>query len=486
MANRLFLELLFVAAILLVILLINNIFLYKQKLTDFISLMLVSGIAMCVFEIVWTVFEGNANLRIPIFIMVWCYCTSLIIFAAFLNLYLLDRLGIRLKKKWLLTAYGLPIAATALLCATTMHTKIIFWVTEGGKVQLMPFFDDTFHALVYFYFFSPLLVALFFLTIGKQKRPSGGEIPISMFIFGAMAPILYWFQVAFFGGENGVFETSSLPVSLALVYLVTNVSTNIVLKTRAKVEAVETDLRIAAKIQTDALPSAAPEFAEHLELILRGSMNTAKEVGGDFYDYFPLDENRICFLIADVSGKGTPAALFMMTAKTMIKDYALMRENTSDIFNAVNARLCENNEAGMFATAWIGILDTRTMKLQYTNAGHNYPILQPKNKPCIYLKKVHGLFLAGLEFTRYKQDEIQLEPGDRLLLYTDGITEAHNTKNELYGEERLIETMESSKELSTEDTLENILKDVNDFATGMPQFDDMTMIVLSIKEPLIN
>ena len=98
------------------------------------------------------------------------------------------------------------------------------------------------------------------------------------------------------------------------------------------------------------------------------------------------------------------------------------------------------------------------------------------------MKKVHGLFLAGLEFTRYKQDEIQLEPGDRLLLYTDGITEAHNTKNELYGEERLIETMESSKELSTEDTLENILKDVNDFATGMPQFDDMTMIVLSIKE----
>ena len=244
----------------------------------------------------------------------------------------------------------------------------------------------------------------------------------------------------------------------------------------------QTDLRIASKIQEDALPPVAPEFDDFPELILRGSMNTAKEVGGDFYDYFPIDENRICFLIADVSGKGTPAALFMMTAKTMIKDYALTKDSTSEIFNAVNARLCENNDEGMFATAWIGILDTRTMTLQYTNAGHNFPILQRKGQPCELIEKVHGLFLAGMEFTRYKQGEISLEHGDRLLLYTDGVTEAHNKEKKLYGTERLEKIVENNKNAPGEKLLESILADIDDFASGVPQFDDITMVVLTIKE----
>jgi serine phosphatase RsbU (regulator of sigma subunit) len=205
-------------------------------------------------------------------------------------------------------------------------------------------------------------------------------------------------------------------------------------------------------------------------------------VGGDFYDYFPIDENRLCFLIADVSGKGTPAALFMMTAKTMIKDYTLNLNSTSEIFTAVNARLCESNEAGMFATAWIGIVDKRTMTLQYTNAGHNYPLLQRKGQPCEIVKKTHGLFLAGMEFTRYRQEEIQLEPGDRLLLYTDGVVEAHNRNNELYGDDRLKNKLDSVRDLSGEQVLESIFEDVNEYAAGVPQFDDITMVILSIEE----
>ena len=210
-------------------------------------------------------------------------------------------------------------------------------------------------------------------------------------------------------------------------------------------------------------------------------MNTAKEVGGDFYDYFPIDENRLCFLIADVSGKGIPAALFMMTAKTMIKDYALNLDTTSKIYTAVNARLCESNEANMFATSWIGIVDKRTMTLQYTNAGHNYPVLQHKGQPCEMIKKNHGLFLGGMEFMRYRQDEIQLEPGDRLLLYTDGVVEAHNRDNVLYGDDRLMSMVDSTRDLPGEQVLERIFADVNEHAAEVPQFDDITMVVLSIQ-----
>ena len=481
-ANRLFLELLSVAAILLSVLLVNNIFLYKQKITDLISLMLISGIVMCALEIVWALIDGHSALRVPAYIAVCGYSIAFIVFAAFLNLYLLVRLGIRPGKIALIIFYILPTAATVVLCAITPWTRLMFRVDESGTVRTMEFFDIFFHGTVYLYIFSPLLVALYFLTLGKKRRPADCEIPASMFIFGITAPILYWAQLMILGTYGEMFETASLPVALALVYLVTNVSTHTALKARANLEAVETDLRIASKIQTDALPPMVPEFAEHLDLNLRGSMNTAKEVGGDFYDYFPIDDHRICFLIADVSGKGTPAALFMMTAKTMIKDYALTRETTSEIFNEVNARLCENNDEGMFATAWIGILDIQTMTLQYTNAGHNYPIFRHKGHPCEMIVKNHGLFLAGMDFTHYKQDEIRLEPGDRLLLYTDGVTEAHNAKSELYGEERLIKVMENTKDSPGEQVLECILDDVNRYAEGVPQFDDMTMVILTIKE----
>ncbi len=279
-----------------------------------------------------------------------------------------------------------------------------------------------------------------------------------------------------FGGFGNSGQYGMVLMSLIIMYCVIfNVKNRELLST-------QTDLGIASKIQMGALPPAAPEFANHPNISLRCSMDTAKEVGGDFYDYFQIDDNRICFLIADVSGKGTPAALFMMTTKTMIKDYALTHDSTSDIFNAVNERLCENNDEGMFATAWIGILDTRTMTLQYTNAGHNYPIIQRRDDPCALMEKVHGVFLAGFDFTVYLHDEIQLEPGDRLLLYTDGVTEAHDKKGNLYGTDRLENVLERTRSSSGEQVLESILDDVSVFSTGVPQFDDITMVVLTIKE----
>ena len=308
------------------------------------------------------------------------------------------------------------------------------------------------------------------ILILKSKRPNNQKVAGLTFIF---LPLINYVMV---GGTFGnASQYGMILVSLIIMYCI------IFNEKSSKLAATETELNMATRIQMDALPPVAPEFPDHPNVNLRASMNTAKEVGGDFYDYFPIDDHRIGFLIADVSGKGTPAALFMMTSKTMIKDYALTQDSTSEIFTAVNARLCENNDAGMFVTAWIGILDTRTMTLQYTNAGHNYPMLLRKDQSCEDMRKVHGLFLGGMEFTQYRQDEIQLEPGDRLLLYTDGVVEAHNQKDELYGEGRLKAVLESTRDCPGEQVLAKVFEDVSVYATGVPQFDDITMVVLTIK-----
>lgn len=482
MSLKLYMELLFVGFILLTMLFVNNIVLYKQKISDRISIMLIAGMSMSAFEIIWSFCTDEPDLTMLVFISIYGYCISFVIFAAMLNRYLVERIGMRPRKIHIVVFYVVPVALFAVLTLTNNFTGLLVKLDENGALISGALFNIAFYCLVLTYIFSPLFIAVYYLTLGKNRKPADAQIHVSLFIFGIMAIALYYLQVWFIGDIASPYQTMSLPVSLSLVYLVTNVSTHTALDTQAHIEAVETDLRIASKIQADALPPVAPEFAEHLDLSLRGCMNTAKEVGGDFYDYFPIDENRICFLIADVSGKGTPAALFMMTAKTTIKDYALTQGSTSEIFTKVNARLCENNEEGMFATSWIGILDTRTMMLQYTNAGHNYPLFKRKGQPCEELKDLHGLFLAGLDFTRYKQSELQMEPGDRLLLYTDGVTEAHNKDKELYGTERLIDVVERTKNQSGEEVLEEVLADVNEYAAGVPQFDDITMINMTIKE----
>ena len=481
-SDRLFLEILFIGVILTTVMFVNNIFLYKQKIRDLISLMLISDIVTCTLEILWAIIDGHSELTILSYVCVSLYCISFVVFAALLNQYLLDRLHLRLAKKSFIICYVLPLAMIALLCITTPWTQLLFWVDEGGTTHTEVFFDIFFQGVIYLYIFTPLIIAIYFLTLGKAKRPANAEIPASLFVFGIMAPALYLLELLLHGEGMDVYENTSLPIALALLYLITNVSTHNALDTQAKMEAVESDLRIASKIQADALPTVAPEFENHPQINLRASMNTAKEVGGDFYDYFPIDDHRVCFLIADVSGKGTPAALFMMTAKTMIKDYATTQDSTSEIFNAVNVRLCENNEAGMFATAWIGILDTRTMTLQYTNAGHNYPVYMRAGQPCEMIRNVHGLFLGGMEFTRYRQAEIQLEPGDRLLLYTDGVVEAHDRNDELYGDDRLKDMVDATRDLPGEQVLDRVFEDVGTFATGVPQFDDITMVVLTIQQ----
>ncbi|MBR5794800.1 MAG: SpoIIE family protein phosphatase, partial [Erysipelotrichaceae bacterium] len=201
---------------------------------------------------------------------------------------------------------------------------------------------------------------------------------------------------------------------------------------------IDKELEYAKQIQLSALPTNFPKDEDYS---IYAEMIAAKEVGGDFYDFYKLNAITVAFLAADVSGKGIPAAMFMMTAKTIIKDLAESGMAVNDIFTKANEKLCENNESGMFVTAWMGIIDLTTGNVQFANAGHNPPLLKRADGSFEYLKTRAGLVLAGMEGVRYRVGEITLGAGDRLFLYTDGVTEATNIENKLYGEERLINFM---------------------------------------------
>ena len=242
---------------------------------------------------------------------------------------------------------------------------------------------------------------------------------------------------------------------------------------------IDKELEFARKIQHAALPSVFPPYPKRKDFSIYASMDTAKEVGGDFYDFYMLGEDKLAFLVADVSGKGIPAAMFMMTAKTLIKGFAETGLEVNEVFTQSNAKLCEGNEADMFVTAWMGILDLKTGVLSYANAGHNPPALRSRDGDYAFVRSRPNLILAGMDGVQYRKHELQLRPGDELYLYTDGVTEAQNLSNELFGEQRLLSSLNEAKGMSVEEICKKVKADVDIFAGAADQFDDITM--LSIK-----
>ncbi|MBR5577482.1 MAG: serine/threonine-protein phosphatase, partial [Lachnospiraceae bacterium] len=212
-------------------------------------------------------------------------------------------------------------------------------------------------------------------------------------------------------------------------------------KVTAEKERIGAELNVATQIQADMLPNIFPAFPEYEEFDIFASMTPAKEVGGDFYDFFMVDEKHVAVVMADVSGKGVPAALFMVIAKTLIKNHALNKESLSAVFRNVNNQLCENNEAGMFVTAWMGIMDIYTGEVTFVNAGHNFPLIIRKEGKAEWLKNNPDFILAGMEGMEYEEGSFRLEKGDTLYLYTDGVNEALNPQEELYGDDRLEENL---------------------------------------------
>ena len=241
---------------------------------------------------------------------------------------------------------------------------------------------------------------------------------------------------------------------------------------------IDQELEYAKAIQLSAMPRVFPPYPDRSEFEIFASMRAAKEVGGDFYDFYLLGEDRLAFMIADVSGKGIPAAMFMMTSKTLIKSLAESGLEIDEVFTAANNHLCENNDAGMFVTAWMGIIDLKTGLVSFTNAGHNPPVVKRGNGSFAFLRGNSGFVLAGIEDFPYSKGELQLMPGDTIYLYTDGVTEATNEQEELYEEDRLLQALNKNRTEDMETLCRAVQESVDAFADGAPQFDDITMLAM--------
>ncbi|MCQ2486071.1 MAG: SpoIIE family protein phosphatase [Clostridia bacterium] len=241
---------------------------------------------------------------------------------------------------------------------------------------------------------------------------------------------------------------------------------------------IDAELEFAKNIQASALPNVSAAFSKRNDFDIFASMNPAKEVGGDFYDVYTTDSDTLNFLIADVSGKGIPAAMFMMRAMTELKSLTESGQPINEVFTNSNNALCTGNDAGMFVTAWQGGIDLSDGTVRFANAGHNPPLVKHSDGRFEYLKSRAGLVLAGMEGIKYKMQEFKLEPGDIVYLYTDGVTEATNSSNELYGEDRLRDALNSRDFESMEELCKFVKSDVDSFVGEAPQFDDITMVAL--------
>lgn len=250
----------------------------------------------------------------------------------------------------------------------------------------------------------------------------------------------------------------------------------------AEKERIGAELDVATNIQASMLPCIFPAFPEHRELDIYAAMEPAREVGGDFYDFFLVDQEHLALVMADVSGKGVPAALFMVIARTLIKNRAQIGEAPEAVLEQVNNQLCENNEADMFVTVWLGIYEIPTGRLVYANAGHECPALMRAGGSYELLRESHDFVVGGMEGISYTGREITLHAGDKLFLYTDGVPEATNAAEELFGEERMLDALNQCAELSPRETLAEVKRSIDAFVGEADQFDDLTMLAFEIKE----
>ena len=353
----------------------------------------------------------------------------------------------------------------ALVLLANIITPVTYLITADGMYQ------NTAAYLIEEIFLAVTSVLTTVLVLASHN-PVSQKAAALTFIF---LPLI---EYGIIGGSFG--EASQYGIVLMSLIIMYCVISNY--KSR-KLAATETELNMATEIQTGMLPSIFPAFPERAEFDIHASMDPAKEVGGDFYDFFMIDDDHLAIVIADVSGKGVPAALFMMSSKILINDHALMGGTPAEILERVNKQVCANNDAHMFVTVWLGILEISTGKLTTASAGHEYPMINTTGK-YVLLKDKHGMAVGAFEMAKYKDTEIQLKKGDSIFVYTDGVAEATDANNELFGTDRTVDALNAVPAgASQKDVLAGVRAAVDAFVKEAPQFDDLTMVGLKYNGP---
>lgn len=474
-------ELLVASMIILIILLFNNLVLYRQKLHNSFSLMLICGTAMCVFELLWDIFDGHAALTPFIYLSVGAYAMAFLNFAVFFNHYFMECFGITMGKNGLVLFYGLPNAVILLLCLSTPWTHLFYQVNEAGLVIVMPLYSILLNGMIWIYDLSAMGMALRYMFGKDAKNENTTRIARSLVLFSFLIPAIYIIQLLTLGEPGDDYLALSLVVAISLCYLTANVNTYALLESRAKEEAVEADLRAAAKIQLSALPPDDARFTEHSRFSLEAFMAPARMVGGDFYDFFFLDEDHLYLAIADVSGKGIPAAMFMMHTKNILAEHARAGKTPAGILSDANTSIVVENREKMFLTVWVGILEISTGVLTTANAGHVWPALTEADGTFRLIRDKHGYLLGVRGGKQYENDVILLEPGSRLFVYTDGVTEAMNTAGMQFGKENMLTALNRASGLSPAGIIEEVRRSINAFTEGEAPFDDITMLCMEYK-----
>lgn len=322
-------------------------------------------------------------------------------------------------------------------------------------------------------------------TLDKIKEELGKflKLPVASYIvFLLVISVIKLLGLNFRSvNSSNVFVTGVVIVGLVALYIFMYIALFDAVRISAESAKVQADLVIASDIQHSALPSVFPAFPDRHEFDVYADRRPAREVGGDFYDFFLIDKDHLALVIADVSGKGVPAALFMMAGKTTIRNQAIMGEKPGQVLANSNEQLLEGNEKGLFITAFFGILDLNTGEMEFSNAGHNAPYICRNDKTVEMLKMRHGFVLGAMEGIQYRTESTVLRPGEKILLYTDGVTEAVNTGLELYGEGRLETELRQIQGRGIQDIVASVSSSIDAFALGAMQADDITMLVVEYK-----
>ena len=367
--------------------------------------------------------------------------------------------------KWLDRAIvTLLVPMVGLIIFNHFH-PICFDLNDEGLVEKLDLYSLV---DIYMMIVAPITIILTVRSDVTQKQK------LSTFSF-IVIPI---FHYAISKGAHG-YATQYGSVLLALILMYCFIFN----ERSKKLAATKVELDTANTIQQAMMPHIFPAFPDRREFDLYASMDAAKEVGGDFYDYFLIDDDHLCLVMADVSGKGVPAALFMMASKIIIQSCAMLGVSAGEILTKTNTAICSNNPEEMFVTVWLGILEISTGKLTYANGGHEYPAIKHGNNGFKLLKGRHDLVVGGLDGIEYKESTIDLFPGDKIFLYTDGVPEATDINNGLYGTARMVEALNEDPNASPKQLLANIRQSVDDYVGFAEQFDDLTMLCFEYKGP---